>query len=92
MSSTYPTMSEKYGSQGEQLKVMDDAEKFNREVDPFFGAIGDHEISLPLFEKEREYCKEKGIRYIQMIYPGYHEWRVWRAAFHDYAQLVFRKL
>ena len=33
---------------------------------------------------------EKGIRYIQKIYPGYHEWRVWRAAFHDYAQMVFR--
>ncbi len=71
---------------------MEDAEKFNREVDPFFGAIGDHEVSLPLFEKEREYCKAKGINYIQKIYPGYHEWRVWRAAFHDYAQLVFRKL
>ena len=45
-----------------------------------------------LFEKEREYCKEKGIRYIQKIYPGYHEWRVWRAAFHDYAQMLFRNL
>ena len=22
----------------------------------------------------------------------HYEWRVWRAAFHDYAQLVFRKL
>ncbi|MBQ8994347.1 MAG: hypothetical protein IJ091_00870 [Oscillospiraceae bacterium] len=78
--------------QSEQTKVLDDAETFNREVNPFFGAIGDHEVSLPLFEKERELCKEKGINYIQKIYPGYHEWRVWRAAFHDYAQLVFKNL
>ena len=77
-------------SQEEQLKALDDAETFNREVNPFFGAIGDHEVSLPLFEKERSYCKEKGINYIQKIYPGYHEWRVWRAAFHDYAQMVFQ--
>ena len=43
-------------------------------------------------EKLGRFCREKGIRYIQKIYPGYHEWRVWRAAFHDYAQLVFRAL
>ncbi|MBQ3880246.1 MAG: hypothetical protein II727_08050, partial [Oscillospiraceae bacterium] len=79
-------------SQSEQLKALDDAETFNREVNPFFGAIGDHEVSLPLFENERAYCKEKGIHYIQKIYPGYHEWRVWRAAFCDYAQLVFKAL
>lgn len=72
------------------LKALDDAETFNREVNPFFGAIGDHEVSLPLFEKEREYCKEKGINYIQKIYPGYHEWRVWRAASHDFYQLLFK--
>ena len=88
---TYPVMpGYATRSQAEQLKALDDAETFNREVNPFFGAIGDREVSLPLFEKEREYCREKGIRYIQKIYPGYHEWRVWRAAFHDYAQLIFR--
>ncbi len=78
--------------QDEQIKALDDAETFNREVNPFFGAIGDHEVSLPLFEKERAYCKERGVNYIQKIYPGYHEWRVWRAAFHDYAQIVFQNL
>ncbi len=90
---TYPRMpGREPRSQAEQLKCFDDAETFNREVNPFFGAIGDHEVSLPLFEKEREYCKEKGINYIQKIYPGYHEWRVWRAAFHDYAQMLFRDI
>jgi enterochelin esterase family protein len=89
---TYPVMAGSSRDQSAQLKALDDAETFNREVDPFFGAIGDHEVSLPLFEKEREYCKAKGINYIQKIYPGYHEWRVWRAAFHDYAQIVFRNL
>ncbi|MCQ2513172.1 MAG: hypothetical protein MJ092_07310, partial [Lachnospiraceae bacterium] len=63
---------------------------FNREVNPFFGAIGDREPSVPLFEEERKMCAEKGINYIQKIYPGEHEWRVWRAAFHDYAQMIFR--
>ena len=88
---TYPVAPGYTGrDQTEQLKVLDDAETFNREVNPFFGAIGDHEVSLPLFEQERVTCREKGINYIQKIYPGYHEWRVWRAAFHDYAQMVFK--
>ena len=87
---TYPAIPGLRRDQSEQLRALDDAETFNREVEPFFGAIGDREVSLPLFERERAYCKEKGIRYIQNIYPGEHEWRVWRAAFHDYAQLVFR--
>ena len=88
---TYPKPEEAV-KQEKQLRALDDAATFNREVDPFFGAIGDHEVSLPLFEKEREYCRKKGIHYIQKIYPGYHEWRVWRAAFYDYAQLVFKSL
>ncbi len=88
---TYPRFPGMEGkTQDEQLKALDDAETFNREVNPFFGAIGDQETSLPLFEKEREYCREKGINYIQKIYPGVHEWRVWRAAFHDYAQMIFK--
>ncbi|MBP1555369.1 MAG: hypothetical protein J6Z24_04195 [Oscillospiraceae bacterium] len=74
-----------------QYRALDDVETFNREVEPFFGAMGDLEISIPLFRKEGETCREKGINYIQKIYPGHHEWRVWRAAFHDYAQLLFRK-
>ena len=72
------------------LKALDDAETFNREIKVFFGAMGDKEISIPLFEQEHEDCKKKGIHYIQKKYPGYHEWRVWRAASHDFFQMIFR--
>ena len=72
------------------LEVLRDAETFNREVPLFFGAIGDREVSLPLFEEERAYCREQGIHYIQKIYSGFHEWRVWRNAAHDFFQLLFR--
>ena len=49
-----------------------------------------NDIDMACRSELAEYCKAKGINYIQKIYPGYHEWRVWRAAFHDYAQLVFK--
>lgn len=80
----YPTKEQPW------TEALKDAETFNREVHPFFGAIGDREVSLPLFEKEREFCKEQGVNYIQKIYPGVHEWRVWRAASRDYFCMLFR--
>ena len=73
------------------LEALKDAEHFNREVPLFFGAIGDREVSLPLFEEERVFCREQGIHYIQKIDPGVHEWRVWRAAAHDFFQLLFQE-
>jgi len=30
------------------------------------------------------------VNYIQKIYPGTHEWRVWRAAAHDFFRMLFR--
>lgn len=72
------------------VEALKNAEVFNREVPLFFGAIGDREVSLPLFEEERVFCREQGIHYIQKIYPGTHEWRVWRAAAHDFFQLLFQ--
>ena len=87
---TWPVMSGHPTKEQPWTEALKDAETFNREVCPFFGAIGDREVSLPLFEKEREFCREQGVNYIQKIYPGTHEWRVWRAAAHDYFQMLFR--
>ena len=72
------------------IKVLDNAEYFNKEVKLFFRAMGDQETSIPLFSKEREMCDEKGINYVERIYPGAHEWRVWRRAAHDFLQMVFK--
>lgn len=80
----YPTKEQPW------VDALRDAEKFNKEVPLFFGAIGDQEVSLPLFENERKFCAEMGVNYIQKIYPGAHEWRVWRAAAYDFFQMLFQ--
>ena len=87
---TWPVMPGHPTKEQPWTEALKDAETFNREVHPFFGAIGDREVSLPLFEQERVFCREQGVNYIQKIYPGTHEWRVWRAAAHDFFQLLFR--
>lgn len=87
---TWPIMPGRPVKEQPWLEALNDAETFNREVNPFFGAIGDREVSLLLFENERVFCREKGVNYIQKIYPGTHEWRVWRAAAHDFFRMLFR--
>jgi enterochelin esterase-like enzyme len=72
------------------LKALDNAESFNKQVKLFFRAMGDQEPSIPLFASETKMCDEKGIRYVEKIYPGHHEWRVWRNCAHDFLKLVFR--
>ena len=39
-------------------------------------------------------CKileEKGIPCIRKMYPGGHDWNVWRRCIRDFAQMIFRK-
>ena len=53
-------------------------------------AMGDQETSIPLFAHERKLCQQYGIHTVEKIYPGEHEWRVWRNALHDFLQLIFK--
>ena len=71
--------------------IFDDADKFNSETTVFFRAMGDQETSIPLFAEEHKMLDAKGINYVEKIYKGEHEWRVWRNALHDFMQLVFKK-
>ena len=34
--------------------------------------------------------QEKGVHEIRKIYPGGHDWNVWRPCFTDFAQMIFR--
>jgi len=67
-----------------------DAEKFNSAYKVFFRAMGDQETSMPLFLHERKTLAKYGINTVERIYPGEHEWRVWRRASHDFLQLIFK--
>ena len=67
-----------------------DAERFNSAYRVFFRAMGDQETSIPLFAHERKLCQQYGIHTVEKIYPGEHEWRVWRNALHDFLQLIFK--
>ena len=71
------------------LKAMDDS-AFNSYLHTFFRCIGDKDSFLPRFLAEDEIIREKGVHEIRRIYPGEHDWNVWRPCFADFAQMIFQ--
>ena len=71
------------------LKAMDDPD-FNNYFHTFFRCIGDNDCFLSRFLEEDEIIQEKGVHEIRKIYPGGHDWNVWRPCFTDFAQMIFR--
>ena len=69
------------------LKAMDNP-AFNSYFHTFLRCIGDKDSFLPRFLAEDEIIREKGVHEIRRIYPGEHDWNVWRPCFADFAQMI----
>lgn len=68
----------------------ENAEEFNRKIKVFYFGCGDQEETiLNSLRRDFERFQNKGIRYRFSIYPGYHEWTVWRRCLEEFAQLIF---
>jgi enterochelin esterase family protein len=73
------------------MALLEDPERFDREFDVFFRAIGDRDPFLDRFLDDDERCNRAGIRQIRKIYSGSHDWNVWRECIRDFAMLIFQK-
>ena len=71
------------------LKAMDDPD-FNNYFHTFFRCIEDNDCFRSRFLEEDAIIQEKGVHEIRKIYPGGHDWNVWRPCFTDFAQMIFR--
>ena len=47
-------------------------------------------IKVEQVESGDAILSEKGIHQIRKVYPGAHDWNVWRMCIRDFAQLIFR--
>lgn len=57
----------------------------------FVRAMGEDDPFFPFFRADDERCEKAGIRQLRRIYPGAHDWNVWRLCIRDFAQLIFKK-
>lgn len=77
-------------SENKHMKILDDAKVFNKTFDVYFRAMGDKDPFWENFAHDDQILNEKGIDQIRNVYPGVHDWNVWRMCIHDFAQLIFK--
>ena len=56
----------------------------------FFRGIGDRDPFLRYFLEDDQILEEKGIHCTRKIYPGLHDWNVWRECIYDFSQMIFK--
>ena len=88
----------KTNAENSYIQLLDDREKFTQSFRVFFRACGDEDlVALERFEADRALFEEKGLApaensiHVEKMYPGEHEWNVWRMCLRDFAQYLFHE-
>ena len=71
------------------LAALDDP-RFSSCFRTFFRGIGDRDPFLRYFLEDEQIREEKGIHCTRKIYPGLHDWNVWRECIYDFSQMIFK--
>ncbi|MDR2951762.1 MAG: hypothetical protein LBU82_00815 [Treponema sp.] len=80
----------------DHFKAFDDKQKLFESYKLFFRCIGDADQYIGQFNSETAMLKEKGLApglweaHKEIIYPGGHDWNVWRPCVRDYLSLIFK--
>ena len=77
------------------LRIMEDKERFTKEVKLFYRSIGSLDHHKVAFDTDDEICAEKGFdkypNVVRVVAEGYpHDWSAMRVLFYDFAQRLFR--
>ena len=80
----------------DHLRIMEDRERFEREVALYYRGIGSNDRHYVAFRVDDEICDEKGfsaypnvVRHVEEGYP--HDWAAMRLLFRDFALRLFRR-
>ncbi|MBR6027475.1 MAG: enterochelin esterase [Clostridia bacterium] len=79
------------GVREDHLALLEDAERFNRSFRVFYRAMGTEDIYFESFARDDEMLEGRGLNMIRRIFPGGHDWGVWRRCIHDFLPLLFRE-
>ena len=77
------------------LKCLLDLEKFQADYQLFFRAMGEEDAYRSTFDQDDAFCARLGAdpahlpNHVRKLYPGVHDWNVWRRCLHDFAQMIF---
>ena len=83
-------------SSNSHLDALKDVDKFRADHRLFFRAMGQQDPFLGDFRSDRELLERSGLspalweNHKEILYPGSHDWNVWRMCIRDFLQLIFR--
>lgn len=78
------------------LKACLDPAQMAKDYKLFFRGIGKEDDLKSFFDADDVFCREHHIDpgelpiHVRKIYPGIHDWNVWRRCIYDFAQMIFR--
>ena len=73
----------------DHLAILDDADRFHENYRVFYRAMGTEDQFFETFEKDDEFLSSKPVRMTRRIFPGGHDWGVWRRCIHDFLPMLF---
>lgn len=78
-------------SENEHLKtLLRDVAGFSRQNRLLFRCMGADDAFFPRFFEDDALCEAHGVPCDRRVYPGGHDWNVWRACAADFLPLLFR--
>ena len=72
------------------LKLLHDAETFNKTYKVFYRAMGTEDQFWDSFAKDDTFLEGKGLDLIRETFPGGHDWTVWRRCIRSFLPRLFR--
>jgi enterochelin esterase family protein len=78
------------------MQTLEDPEAVKTYYKLFFRAIGDEDVFLDRFQSDKEFLENKGLSpdkwdaHVERLYPGTHDWNVWRLCARDFLSMIFK--
>lgn len=72
------------------LEILEDAERFNNSFHVFYRAMGTEDQFWDSFEKDDHFLEKKGLNIQREIFPGGHDWTVWRRCIRSFLPMLFK--
>ena len=70
--------------------IFKEPEKYNKALKVLYISTGDKDRSVDFTKKTVSTFKEKGLKVESNVFPGSHEWHVWRKALNDFVPKIFK--
>ncbi len=81
----------KFDPEKEMPGLISEKDRYNRDLNCFYVSVGTDDARYDAICEAVKDMRDKGLNVEFSIFPGGHEWQVWRKSLHDFAPKLFQK-